>query len=172
MKWGQSLVIWRSDEMLNINMVFMVLAEIFGVYFVVRIIPIPIPMTFYKVRSKGWFRGGALGVRWQASGCGGNCVDCVVARDWEDYCLILGTSGPRLATKLDSKCPRGGRYSYLGRCTSNTIMWLDLYNNAAHMCCKVDWPAYEALYGTCYCGIWVAPRGVPVICVIWGQFDL
>ena len=111
---------------------------------------------------------GALGVRWQASGCGGNCVDCVVARDWEDYCLILGTSG----SKLDSKCPRGGRYSYLGRCTSNTIMWLDLYNNAAHMCCKVDWPAYEALYGTCYCGIWVAPRGVPVICVIWGQFDL
>ena len=72
---------------------------------------------------------GALGVRWQASGCGGNCVDCVVARDWEDYCLILGTSG----SKLDSKCPRGGRYSYLGRCTSNTIMWLDLYNNAAHM---------------------------------------
>ena len=39
--------------MLNINMVFMVLAEIFGVYFVVRIIPIPIPMAFYKVRSKG-----------------------------------------------------------------------------------------------------------------------
>ena len=104
-------------------MVFMVLAEIFGVYFVVPIIPITIPMAFYKVSSKQrlipW---GALGVRWQASGCGGNCVDCVVARDWEDYCLILGTSGPRLATKLDSKCPRGGRYSYLGRCTSNTIM--------------------------------------------------
>ena len=41
--------------MLNINMVFMVLAEIFGVYFVVPkpIIPIPIPMAFYKVRSKG-----------------------------------------------------------------------------------------------------------------------
>ena len=100
-------------------MVFMVLAEIFGVYFVVRIIPIPIPMAFYKVSSKQrlipW---GALGVRWQASGCGGNCVDCVVACDWEDYCLILGTSG----SKLDSKCPRGGRYSYLGRCTSNTIM--------------------------------------------------
>ena len=39
--------------MLNINMVFMMLAEIFGVYFVVPIIPIPIPMAFYKVRSKG-----------------------------------------------------------------------------------------------------------------------
>ena len=38
--------------MLNINMVFVVLAEIFGVYFVVPIIPIPIPMAFYKVRSK------------------------------------------------------------------------------------------------------------------------